>query len=165
MKVVAGAHCGASSRVRLEAMPSTFGERLKQARERMGMSQEALGAAAGVRLGTIWRYEKDSQEPKLGTIRDLANALECEVGWLVGGDDDDLDNEYSALNAFLETRLGATATPDERASLRSFRAFTGVPTVDTYHSMLLAIRGTVEADADVVARAESKGAIKVGRKR
>lgn len=153
--------------MRLDWTMSTFGERLKQARERAGLSQEALGAASGVRLGTIWRYEKDSQEPRLSVIRDLASALNCDAGWLVSGDrGEDESTDTAALDAFLETRLGKTATGNEVRSLRSLRAFTGRPTVDTYHSMLLALRGTLDPveNTDVAARADDLGAMKVKRR-
>lgn len=53
---------------------STFGERLKQERERLGMSQTTLAAIGGVGKTTQINYEKDSRKPDSGYLSALAAA-------------------------------------------------------------------------------------------
>lgn len=115
------ADCGAISRIRQCAqMATTFGERLRAARERAGMTQDALASASGVKVGTVYRYEKDSQEPRLGVIQSLADALDCDAGWLVSGESlghEERDDVPPNLARFLQTELGQTVTDDQRATL------------------------------------------------
>lgn len=78
-----------------------IGERLRQRREQLGMSQKALAKA--VRIGTqqLQILEKDK---KRGTnIRNLlllCNALACSADWLLGR----TDTSPEGLDAFLEAR-------------------------------------------------------------
>lgn len=146
----------------------TFGSRLKHARERLDISQETLAQRAGTTLQTVWRWENDKVEPKISGISSLAEVLGVDERWLAFGELGGETEEPDALAAFLETRLGKTATPGEVADLRTLRPRTGRPTIDTYHSMLLALRGTMEPilqEADVAAKAAAVGAIKVKRTR
>lgn len=64
---------------------ATFGSNLRRARQRAGLSQEALADAAGVHRNTIPPLESDQQEPRLGTILRLARALGCDPAELIRG--------------------------------------------------------------------------------
>jgi transcriptional regulator with XRE-family HTH domain len=52
-----------------------IGTQLRAARERALLTQEELGAQAGVQPLTISRIETDKVEPRYSTIRKIAKAL------------------------------------------------------------------------------------------
>jgi transcriptional regulator with XRE-family HTH domain len=55
------------------------GEKLKEARERAGLTQVELAARAGVKEITIIRLEKGRHIPRITTIRNLAIALNVAI--------------------------------------------------------------------------------------
>jgi transcriptional regulator with XRE-family HTH domain len=57
--------------------------RLKEWRERQGLSQEALSELADVSRDSISSYERDVREAHPGTAKKLADALEVDVTKLV----------------------------------------------------------------------------------
>lgn len=98
----------------------TFGERLRAARERAGLSQEALAHAVGVGWKTIQRQEKGENEPTTALAREMAKALDCDIAWLVSGEADghgERDDIPPNLARFLDTELGRTVTDDQRETL------------------------------------------------
>jgi len=64
----------------------TVGERLRWARERQLLTQEALAARAGVLDVTISRTENGHTTPTVGTLRKLADALGVDPVWLRFGE-------------------------------------------------------------------------------
>lgn len=54
------------------------GERLRDTRERRGLSRRELAARSGIPYGTIWRLERGRQPLRLRTLHGLAGALEVE---------------------------------------------------------------------------------------
>ncbi|MEM7515313.1 MAG: helix-turn-helix transcriptional regulator [Planctomycetota bacterium] len=66
---------------------STFGERLKTAREYRGISQADLANSAGIRTNTVSSYERGTgTNPRSDTIAALARALDVSAAWLGFGD-------------------------------------------------------------------------------
>jgi transcriptional regulator with XRE-family HTH domain len=65
--------------------PLSFGGNLRDARERLNLSQEELGARAGVRGNTVYRLEAGEREPRLSTILSLARALGMTGSDLIRG--------------------------------------------------------------------------------
>ena len=59
-----------------------FSEKVKEARNELGLSQTQLGEAAGVSLRTILAYEKGEKYPRLATMLKLAKALKVSVKFL-----------------------------------------------------------------------------------
>ncbi|MBZ9610786.1 helix-turn-helix domain-containing protein [Rheinheimera maricola] len=51
---------------------NSFGERLKEERERLGLSQEAFGAIGGVQKLAQRNYEKDNREPNASYMAALS---------------------------------------------------------------------------------------------
>jgi transcriptional regulator with XRE-family HTH domain len=65
-------------------MPTkAMGERLKQLRERAGLSQPQLAAATGLPIASIRNWEYGRREPLLSAAGQLAAALGVEVGELL----------------------------------------------------------------------------------
>lgn len=62
---------------------SNFSENLRLQRQKKNLSQEELGNLIGVSGVTIMRYEKGTREPKLETIKKIANALKIPVSELI----------------------------------------------------------------------------------
>ena len=58
--------------------------RIVAARERLGLTQADLGAAAGCAKGTVSRIERGEYVPAIGTLLALAKALGASVSELVG---------------------------------------------------------------------------------
>lgn len=87
----------------------TFGDKVKEARKRKGLSQLELGGRMHVSQQAIAKFEKATDQPKLATVRKIANALGVTIDELVtdwsgfsSGEifEDMSDNEvdYSAIN-------------------------------------------------------------------
>lgn len=62
---------------------STFGDRLREERKRLGLSQTEFAKAAGVHLNTQSRYEKGEREPDTAYLSALAG-IGVDVGYIVG---------------------------------------------------------------------------------
>ena len=63
-----------------------FGQRVKAARRKAGMSREELAGKLFVCVGTIKSWEWGERTPKLYTACELAKVLKVSVGWLVAGE-------------------------------------------------------------------------------
>lgn len=83
------------------------GDRLKQERERRGLSQQELADRARSSQSQIWKYENGTSDPTGDVLARMARELECSVDYLLGLVDDrqghvkvkDLSPEESELLA------------------------------------------------------------------
>ncbi len=64
----------------------TPSDRLREAREVAGLTQQQLADKIGIQVSSICRYEK-GQTPRLGRVAELASALGVSVNWLATGKD------------------------------------------------------------------------------
>ena len=60
------------------------GERLKKQRTLRALTQAELAERAGVTTATVARIERDEIEPRMTTLRKLAQGLEVDPAELVG---------------------------------------------------------------------------------
>ena len=71
---------------------SIVGRRLRETRERAGISQKQLGIKAGIDPGVasarINQYEKGKHQPHLATARQLAKVLGVPTPYFYADDDD-----------------------------------------------------------------------------
>lgn len=66
----------------------TIGERIKEMREKRGMTQEELAVACGYKSrSTINKFEKNICEIKLSNVQKIAAALNVDPDYLVFGND------------------------------------------------------------------------------
>jgi transcriptional regulator with XRE-family HTH domain len=65
--------------------PREIAETLKRWREARGLSQRALAERAGMPYPMVARIELGQTDPRLSTLRRLAEALKLTVGDLVDG--------------------------------------------------------------------------------
>lgn len=84
--------------------------RIKELREKAGLTQDALGYVTGVRASTISVVENNKGNPELATLQALADALGVHVFDLFETPDADPD-ELRLIEAFRR------ADPDQRAAL------------------------------------------------
>jgi transcriptional regulator with XRE-family HTH domain len=73
-------------------------ERLKSARERMGLSQAELAKATGVALRVITKREGQSGGVTSDTLVSLARVLQVSVDWLCGLTDEIHGHQQRALS-------------------------------------------------------------------
>lgn len=83
---------------------NTIGERLRDERAQLGMTQEKFASAAGVLRGAQVKYEKDERRPDADYLAAIA-AIGADVQYIVTG-----------------VRSDASLTPDERQLIALFRA-------------------------------------------
>lgn len=82
----------------------TIGERIYYCRVKNHMTQKELGDKAGIDPSTIRKYESGRLNPKIGTLRKIADALGCKVT--------DLDDSLSTATseAFSEAYKSVVGT-------------------------------------------------------
>ena len=62
-----------------------FAERLKNAREASGMSQNLMASRIGVTAATVASWEKGDSAPRANRTQMLASLLNVPLLWLLGG--------------------------------------------------------------------------------
>ncbi len=70
---------------------ATFGDRLADARQAVGLTQEDLAHRLGVRLRTLQAWEDDISEPRANRLQMVAGLLNVSLRWLLTGEGDGLD--------------------------------------------------------------------------
>lgn len=84
----------------------TVGERIKQKREELGLSQEELAHKLGLRgRSSVSRAEKSGDKMTTTLMQAYANALNCSTLYLMGFDEDENDSEFTELNAALVAKI------------------------------------------------------------
>lgn len=64
-----------------------FADRLKEEREKKGLSQVELADRLGISKQTIYKYERGIALPSVDTLLDIANILDCSMDYLFGRTD------------------------------------------------------------------------------
>lgn len=65
----------------------TTGQRIKAARKKVGVTQEDLGKKLGVSPSFVAQYETGKRNPKIETLKRIADALSISIYELIDGDD------------------------------------------------------------------------------
>ena len=63
---------------------STFGERLKNERERQGYNQKQFAELLGITPTRLNYWEKDKREPDVFNIRNILKVLDIDSDYLLG---------------------------------------------------------------------------------
>ncbi len=69
---------------------ATFGDRLADARQAVGLSQEDLARRLGVKLSTLQGWEDDVSEPRANRLQMVAGLLNVSLRWLLTGEGEGL---------------------------------------------------------------------------
>jgi transcriptional regulator with XRE-family HTH domain len=67
---------------------SPFAQRVREQREKLGISQQELARLCGFGLNQINRYERGIQDPTLPAVMKIAQVLNVSLDYLVGLSDD-----------------------------------------------------------------------------
>lgn len=86
----------------------TFQDRLRKAREHVGMTQSDLATATGVSLNSLNRYEKGQRTPSKDVVQAIATATAISLEWFY---QDDPQQAPQALASGAQ-RLIIDLTPD-----------------------------------------------------
>jgi len=101
----------------------SIGERLKEERKRLGLSQTEFAEKLGMHRNSQSRYESGEREPEASYLRALGE-IGCDVGFVMTGvrdEENDLYNEtLNRLFVTLCTRLGVDHDRRERLILEAF---------------------------------------------
>jgi transcriptional regulator with XRE-family HTH domain len=62
-----------------------LGKNLREARKRLGLTQEEVAERSGVQAGEVSRIESGKRDPKVSTLEKLAAAVEMKPGQLLDG--------------------------------------------------------------------------------
>lgn len=82
------------------AFNKIMGHRIRQARERLGISQEELAFRIGKTQNAISTYENGNRMPHLSHLPELARALGVPIAYLFGDlePDEEMIEMYNRLN-------------------------------------------------------------------
>lgn len=84
----------------------SFGERLALIRKRKGLSQQELSELTSIHQTNISKYENDETEPTVEKLKNISNALNVSLDFLV------LGNEHSTLDPELNNMFEIANTLD-----------------------------------------------------
>ncbi len=80
----------------------TFGEKVRQARIALALSQTELAEKTGISERSLYTYEQMGTMPRMGNVKKIAEALCVSVGYLMDEDEDDrekdIDNDIFLAN-------------------------------------------------------------------
>ncbi len=71
----------------------TFGQKVRQARRELHLSQSELAKRTGISQRSLYAYEQMDVLPRSGNIQKLANALNVSVSYLL---DESENNQYNS---------------------------------------------------------------------
>jgi transcriptional regulator with XRE-family HTH domain len=94
-----------------------IGERLREERERLALSQEAFGAAGGVRKQAQLLYEKGERQPKADYLSKIAG-LGVDIGYVMDGVH---PAAREMIHAAREGKQTMHLKPDEAELLTNYR--------------------------------------------
>lgn len=84
-------------------MEKTIGQRIKECRMKLGMTQQELADALYIPKTTISSYERDVVDMKMGTIKELAKVLHTTVGYLIEGEKEKFDDDVIRAAMMLQS--------------------------------------------------------------
>lgn len=83
-------------------MNKTIGQRIKECRKKMGMTQEKLEGLSCIPKSTLSAYERDKVDIKMGTIKELARIFHTTAGYLIDGDEPEYDEDIMQMVKMLQ---------------------------------------------------------------
>lgn len=72
---------------------SSFGQRLREAREAKGWTKDKLGKLVKIHYSQLGRYERNEASPSAEVLKKIANALDVSTDYLMNGTTADLAAE------------------------------------------------------------------------
>lgn len=84
----------------MESNVATIGERIREKRKELGLTQKQLADKLGVRYQTVQAWELNARNPKPETVKKFAEALDVSANWLIYGEGDPDQISLLDLDAF-----------------------------------------------------------------
>ena len=78
----------------------SFGSRLRQRREQLGLTQQQLAEALGITRAAVGNYEQEVSSPKADILYDVFDALKCDANFL-------FQDEMKSFNSGIEPKDSA----------------------------------------------------------
>ncbi len=121
----------------------TVGEKIAEERKYSGMTQKELGEKTGIDGATIGKYERGVLNPKIGTLRKIADALGCKVA--------DLDSTLALSETVNEAALEMIPDLRQKAS-EMMKTLYGTSDKDEARQVVFSrwVKKLSEADRDSV---------------
>ena len=124
-----------------------IGQRLRIARERLGLTQNEVARRTDIRENSIGRFERGDMVPKTVSVLSLCEALLITPQWLLTGEEVGSDRALpppQGLSEYLASGEAASLTLDERAALtemgHAIQRAKLVPTPYTYAALAGVLR-------------------------
>jgi transcriptional regulator with XRE-family HTH domain len=77
----------------IKTVKSSFGQRLKEAREAKGLTKDKFGKLVKIHYSQIGRYERNEASPSADVLKKMANVLDVSTDYLMNGTTQDLAQE------------------------------------------------------------------------
>lgn len=99
-------------------MATGLGQRIKQKRKELGLSQEELANRLGLKSkSTICKIERGDDNLTTSSIRQYADALNCTPSYLMGWE----NPEQKLVNAYLQGNFRNSITETELEIIKRYR--------------------------------------------
>lgn len=82
---------------------SNIGERIREARKRLGLTMQNLHEISGLSTGNISDMENNKYMPSVSSLIPLSKALNCSIDWLITGTYNTYDTQLSECNMVKES--------------------------------------------------------------
>lgn len=100
---------------KVEQMNINFGERLKEFRTKLNLSQPVFAEAIGISTKTLWNYENDKREIPTKLILQIRHLYGLNLDWLISGLGEMLgDKSNNCFKNFEEISLDKPLTTDKK---------------------------------------------------
>lgn len=100
---------------------TNFGDNLKKARTKKGISQSQLAELMGIHPAHISRYERNQTVPSIDVVKKFADLLEVSTDMLVYGGEDEKAKDKITDNELLTMFSKAQSlNEDDRKCVKSF---------------------------------------------
>lgn len=100
---------------------TTFGDNLKNARTKKGISQSQLSELMGIHPAHISRYERNQTVPSIDVVKKFADILEVSTDMLVyGGEDEKAKSKITDAELLTMFTKAQTLKEEDRNCVKSF---------------------------------------------
>ena len=111
------------------------GNRMRQLRERQGLSLKELSRLSGVEEDTLSRIESGDLQPQLGTVLKLAKSLEGDLGSLISGEG---EKPYAITRKSERKQVVRSGSPESEQTQYAYKSL--APEVRGRHMEPLLVR-------------------------
>lgn len=115
---------------------------IRAAYRRAGMNRSQFQRAIGVAYSTILNWERGRTRPNADHLEVISKVTGVPAHELLGGERVTIGAapRYPALDDFMSTTAGRSMSPNERRTVENIVFHELVPTVATYHAILVGLR-------------------------